>query len=256
MNYLSRDEWLGRILNEPTYAVKYTTVVSSAAGEGSATGFPSFVEIEEIRRKELRSFFYVKVPTSEVPNVALFESVGFHLIDTNVTLTKHLDVSGEESQPNNAYSIGPAQEDDLEDVSTLAGSAFEYSRFHLDPQISKALAQNIKREWARNFFLGQRGDHMVVCRHKGVVIGFVLLLQPLPSELVIDLIAVNAGFRSKGIGRLMLEHVSANFRGVKTIVVGTQVCNVGSLALYQKCRFFITSSSYVLHGHFRQDGNR
>lgn len=254
MSYLSKDDWIGSILSIPTYRVKYELAMNAAIATESRGSFPVTAAIEEIRREEERCFFYVKVPSNAIPSIGLFESIGFRLIDTNVTLKRK--ISGEKacSEIDRSFTVGPAQAGDLEGVGELAASSFEFSRFHLDPQISKGMAQQIKREWARNYFLGRRGDHMLVCRYNGMVAGFVLLLQPSDGELVIDLIAVDSSFRGKGVGGSMLEYVFGNFPTAKEITVGTQVCNIPSLALYQKCNFYITSSSYVLHGHFKADG--
>ena len=47
-------------------------------------------------------------------------------------------------------------------VRALAKKCFQIKSFYKDPKISNKIACKIKEEWARNFFLGKRGNWMVI----------------------------------------------------------------------------------------------
>jgi ribosomal protein S18 acetylase RimI-like enzyme len=69
------------------------------------------------------------------------------------------------------------------------------------------------------------------------------------SVLVIDLIAVRARTVGRGLATAMIRHAARTCGKPDKLRVGTQVANVGSLALYQRMGFENHRSPYVLHFH-------
>jgi GNAT superfamily N-acetyltransferase len=140
--------------------------------------------------------------------------------------------------------IKPGEEDA---VLAIAGSAFRYSRFHLDPQVGLDLAHLVKREWIANYVKRVRGDALLVARDGGRPIGF---LAPIMAHdtAVIDLVAVATDAHGKGAGSALCAAFANRYRGMPRIV-GTQVANVPSVRLYTKLGFALSKSSYVLHLH-------
>jgi GNAT superfamily N-acetyltransferase len=138
-------------------------------------------------------------------------------------------------------------------VEAIAGSAFRYSRFHLDPQIPKSLADKVKAVWAGNWFAGQRGDGMVVAEDAGQVAGFLQLLWSGEQCLVIDLVAVRPQSARKGLSRAMIGFAQANGTGdarrAAGMIVGTQAANVPSVRLYESLGFRLRQTKFVLHHH-------
>jgi ribosomal protein S18 acetylase RimI-like enzyme len=137
---------------------------------------------------------------------------------------------------------------DRQAVEDIARKSFLYSRFHLDPAFSRAVADRIKAEWAGNFFHGQRGDHMVVAEVAGAVRGFLQLLQDEPERMTIDLIAVAEDVRGRGVASAMMGYAMRACRA-RTLRVGTQAANLASLRLYENLGFRVIATSYVLHRH-------
>jgi ribosomal protein S18 acetylase RimI-like enzyme len=130
----------------------------------------------------------------------------------------------------------------------VARKNFVYSRFHLDRAVPNVLADKIKAEWVGNYFLGKRGDEMVVALVDERVVGFLQLLRR-NENLIIDLIAVDASQRRKGIARDMIAYAESQYDDCSHIVVGTQVANIPSIRLYEKIGFRLRSSKYVFHYH-------
>jgi ribosomal protein S18 acetylase RimI-like enzyme len=161
-------------------------------------------------------------------------------MDTNVQLRR----SGTPLAEGPA-SVRPAKMDDAAAVRVLAAEAFIYDRFHRDPQIGHETASRLKAEWAGNYFAGRRGDRMIVAEDQQGICGFLQLLST-NNAAVIDLIAVDVRCRGKGIGRSMIALAA---KGARDMVVGTQIANLPSLALYEKLGFQFASASYVLHLH-------
>ncbi len=174
--------------------------------------------------------------------------MGFRLVDTNVQLTRvAAPLKGSRGR------CRFARPDDEPAVRGIAGSSFTQSRFHLDPEIPNATADRLKASWAGNFFTGKRGDWMVVAEEAGEVCGFLQLLRKSSECLIIDLIAVAKEQQGKGLGKEMIAFAAhACLKQPAAMLVGTQIANFGSLALYTRLGFEISSASYVLHLHQRE----
>lgn len=200
-------------------------------------------------QKPDQCFVFSKVSPVEVESIALLESAGFNLVDTNVTFSKSLGDSFQQASTGEVVVEGAVQED-CEAVCKVAYDSFIYSRFHLDPHIANEVANVVKREWVRNYFKGKRGEHMVVARVKGEIAGFVQILER-DRVFIIDLIAVGASFRGMGIARSMIAHCLNRYKDFSMARVGTQIANTASMNLYLKCGYKLESAKYIFHYHSR-----
>lgn len=161
-------------------------------------------------------------------------------MDTNIQLTRPAG-----TVPGQRAPVRFAKPDDAPPVKALAATAFVYGRFHCDPEIGHETAAKLKAEWAGNYFSGKRGDRMIVSEDDQGIGGFLQLLT-IGDETVIDLIAVDARCRNKGVARSMIALAAGDGRPMR---VGTPVANTPSLALYEKLGFRLATASYVLHLH-------
>jgi ribosomal protein S18 acetylase RimI-like enzyme len=192
------------------------------------------------------------VPTTEVSASMYLQDLGFYTVDTALMLERPR-IEWHTVDPRVRF----ARPEDRAGVKKVAGNAFVYSRFHLDPAFPKYLADRIKRVWAENYFEGTRGDGMVVAERAGSVVGFAQLLwsETTPGVIVIDLIAVAKQASRQGLARAMISYAAANGTGDSQrpigIRVGTQAANVPSVRLYETLGFRVTQSRFVLHHHGR-----
>jgi ribosomal protein S18 acetylase RimI-like enzyme len=229
---LQRDAFLSEIIGRPSFRVELPRPADDDAA------------LDAIRTAQRQPvFLYAKLPTDAPASVARLEELGFHLVDTNVTLER--DAGGLAAPPGKTR---PARPGDRLAVMALAAAGFTYSRLHLDPAVPREAADRSRAEWAGNFFAGSRGDHMIIAESDGAVAGFAQLLGPCEGITTIDLIGVAAGFRRRGIARALIA-ASAGIAGARTMRVGTQIANTPSLRLYEALGFRIVASHYVLHYH-------
>jgi ribosomal protein S18 acetylase RimI-like enzyme len=237
------DTWLSEIMGRPAFRVD---------GSGDAGAVASH------RRT---GFYFAKVATDHIADVHALSLLGFTVVDTNVTF----ELQREPELLAGGPDIGELRDDEAEAVLEIAGSAFRYSRFHLDPQIEGELAHRIKREWIRNYTLRKRGDALLVARAGGKPVGFLAALRTNPhapatpsagkladaqtsGTAVIDLVAVATDANGRGIGSALTAAFAHRYRAMPRIV-GTQVANVPSIRLYTKLGFALARSQYVLHLH-------
>ena len=225
---LSFDPWLSGLLGKPSYHLPTHASPHGEPLRELAAG-PAFVD--------------AKVPTGDLAEVRRLESSGFRIVDVNVQLA-----ADTQSIPRlDRSEVGLANASDEDGVAALAEKSFIFDRFHADPLTSPA-AGPIKREWARNFFRGERGAWMVVARQHTDVIGFLQLLRG-EANLVIDLIAVNDAMRGQGLGRAMVSFAARFCGPFEYVTAGTQISNAPSLRLYECLGFTVHSSQYVMHCH-------
>ncbi len=191
-------------------------------------------------------FAYAKLDVNEVDRLSMLTDAGFHVVDTALTFDGA--ISG-----TSGSRVRFARPEDRLQVSRIAGSAFRYSRFHLDPRVPAGVADAIKSSWAANYFAGKRGDGMVVAERGGKVAGFLQLLCEPQGRLIIDLIGVDPALQGQGLGREMILHAARHGIGDEripsTITVGTQAANTPSVRLYESLGLRLRSAQYVAHHH-------
>ncbi len=191
-----------------------------------------------------RRFIDAKVSTSAVATAQRLESLGFRIVDTCLGFDKPLLKSTTEIS-----GVRFARDDERAAIERIAADCVVYSRFHLDPSIDPAAAARVKAQWAGNFFVGKRGDHMVVAESEGSATGFLQLIAGAEKTLIIDLIAVTPPVRGRGLASAMIRFAERELAGFERVFVGTQASNAPSVRLYEKLGFCLCESQYVLHFH-------
>jgi ribosomal protein S18 acetylase RimI-like enzyme len=192
------------------------------------------------------SFVDAKIEVDRLDAVAALQASGFLLVDTNVVL--ELLRPPPRASVTAGVTVRDAQPGDAAEVRTVARSSFAFSRFHLDPQVPKATADELKAEWVGNFFTGARGDHCAVAVDPLGPCAFLLALTPRLDEVVIDLVAVASRAQRQGVGAALVRHIWEAAEP-KRVTVGTQLANVTSLRFYESLGFRMRSASYVFHRH-------
>ncbi len=228
-----RDIFLEEILGIPSYRVQKPLKLNS----------------DQFAKTLGKSFLYAKTSCSNQAELSHLETLGFQVIERNVTLKQEVGYDFEIGSDQNArYRIGKAKADDRKYVEEIARKNFTFDRFHLDPKISNIFADEIKKQWSGNFFLGKRGDSMVVASEKNRPVAFLLLLFG-QKEIIIDLIAVDSKHRNNGLAKKMINFSKSNNGFSKNFLVGTQASNIPSLKLYKKMGFQKINTQMVLHYH-------
>jgi ribosomal protein S18 acetylase RimI-like enzyme len=235
-----KDAWLSKVLGREAYTLTLTAALLEAAtGKHSQ----SYTHFRELQAKPV--FMTAKVAVTDRAGAQFLQEHGFRLIDTNLKFEKRAETPTAVSGDCVLRFAEPADRDAVMD---LARRNFVFTRFHLDELIPKTTADEIKAQWAGNFFSGQRGDRLVVAVLDKKVVGFTLLLLPNNAETVIDLIAVDGAHRRQGIAAEMIAFVESQFARSQ-IAVGTQVANLPSVRLYEKLGFHLAEAQYVFHFH-------
>ncbi len=234
------DAWLSSIFSYPVYQVEGQTFAVNECSDLAE-------QIQTLKQQPV--FLFAKISTGNAQGIHFFEKLGFHLIDTAVNFEKQISST---IKPSGRSALQFAESPDESGVCELARQNSRTSRFHLDPLISRTIADEIKTEWVRNFFKGKRGEKLILALDNNQIVGFLQVLRPQKNEIVIDLIATSQDHRRKGIASDMIAFTESHYaKECSKIRVGTQISNVPSIKLYQKLGFEICSSQYIFHFHNR-----
>lgn len=188
------------------------------------------------------AFVTAKRPAEDVDGCSALADAGFRLVDTNLLF------EGPMPQAGDSANARPARPDDRDAVAAVAGTAFRFSRFHLDPRIPDDIADATRAAWAANFFAGARGDAMIVATDADDrPAGFLQLLCG-TDALTIDLIAVAADARGRGLGAAMVS-AGCGAHPAPLLRVGTQAANTHSARFYEGLGLRLAAASYVFHWH-------
>ena len=233
-----KDEWLSEQIAKSVYQLKVNDLLED-----------NFTQDWKVFKKcHIKEDYFVfsKISTNSVNIWQCLEKANFKLIDTNVKFELNNNKLSEKQQHND-IEICFAEKKHQHAVGKIARDNFLYSRFHLDPLIDNDIANQIKQNWAKNYFFGKRGNEMVLALVHNEPVGFLQLIIK-EKELFIDLIGVDKIAQGRGVASSMIQFASTNIKS-SCIKVGTQIGNLPSIKLYQKLGFVLTESDYVFHYH-------
>lgn len=237
MAYLHSDKMFTEIMARPAYRLEVTPELLA---------LPVLAQAEALEvLNQSPSFAYAKVEPNDLPALRFLYDRNFDLVDTSTSFDKPLEAG---QALVGQSQIRFATPEDAEQTMTVARSSFRYSRFHQDPQIEPAIANEIKAVWAGNYFTGQRGQAMILGMVDGRVAGFLQLLYK-GDTLVIDLIAVGNDYRRLGIGRDMIAFAQTHCPPHAKMSVSTQLANIPSMRLYEAMGFRFSSAQHIFHYH-------
>lgn len=175
--------------------------------------------------------------------VNVMEITRFREIERLVSFERPLSPADGDPLPDGIRLGGP---DDAEACADIAGRCFSFDRYHADPMLDDAAADESKRAWARNNLTG-RGDAAFIAEFRGRVMGFNLCLRG-EDWALIDLIAVAPEAQGLGLGKALVQAAIRHYAGMVPVMrVGTQTTNEASMAIYAANGFTKTDEMVTFH---------
>ena len=236
-----QDQWLTQVLQRDVYRLFVDVNLIRKAKDKTSREYKLLTELQSGL-----VFIYSKVTPQDLAAVSFLESRGFNLIDTNITFDKPIVPMHNFTSASTIRFSAPR---DRNQAVELARKSFVCSRFHLDSAFTREAADTIRAEWIKNYFIGSRGDALIVAAEDEMIVGFLLLIYGKDGSLIIDLIAVEETQRRKGIATDMIIFAESQCPGFTRISVGTQLANTPSIRLYEEKGFKLVTSQYTFHYH-------
>jgi RimJ/RimL family protein N-acetyltransferase len=197
--------------------------------------------LDDCREAEVRHLS-ARVDTGDFTTIHALEEAGFELIDGIQTFGILLNGSHASAPPGTRLF----EERDLPEVLEIGRTAFTFDRFHADPALLPAVANQVNESWTRNCCLGIAADAVVVAEEEGRVASYVTCRADREaSRGIIILVATAEWARGRGGGRraslAALHWFSA--QGLNSVEVGTQLRNIPAARLYESLGFRLIRTS-------------
>ncbi len=200
--------------------------------------------LANLRGKIKLAYWFVD-PKDKISNEAAKENGGF-LLDRKTTYLRSVPRKMVSKKDSHIKSIlgRPLNRE----LCLLALEAGEHSRFKLDPNCDGSEFEKLYIEWIRKSLSGEIAKDVLVYREKGRQVGFITLGEK-GGRCNIGLIAVSPEFRTKGIGKKLIESSlkKAGGWGYRKMDVVTQGDNIAACKFYEQLGFKLESVVNVYH---------
>lgn len=197
--------------------------------------------LDECREAGIRHLS-ARVDTGDFTSIHALEEAGFELIDGIQTFGLSLD-GNHASPPSGTRLFEPS---DLPQVLEIGRTAFIFDRFHADPALSPAVADQVNESWTRNCCLGLAADAVVVAEDESRVASYVTCRADREaSRGTIILVATAEWARGRGAARRASSAALHWFstQGLQSVEVGTQLRNIPAARLYEGLGFRLIRTS-------------
>lgn len=183
-----------------------------------------------------------RVSSGDLSTIHVLEEAGFELLDGIQTLLMLLDGFRTPAPPGTRLF----EPGDLPQVLEIGRTAFIFDRFHADPALTSAVADQVHESWTRNCCLGTAADAVVVAEQDGRVASFVTCRADGEKGIIV-LVATAAWARGRGAARRASLAALHWFAGeeLKVVEVGSQLSNVPAVRLYQDLGFRLAGTSFT-----------
>lgn len=214
-------------------------VTSSAWRNRPAALFRQALHAMAVRGIDLAA---VRIPADDAAAAQAWREAGAVEIEHLVTLACPLD----QAARTRPAAVALADAHDVDACAEIGRRAFQYDRFHADRRIPRQGADNLKAEWMRNNCQG-RADAVLVIRSEGRAVGAICCLVS-GDDAVIDLVGVLPEAQGRGYGAQLVRSALSHYSGrARRMLVGTQVGNAPSLAMYRRAGFSPLSEKITFH---------
>ncbi len=178
--------------------------------------------------------------------------LGAYHVDTKVTYNKSLNC--QQKYPSGTSENPPVVVRSYfgsctEELKSLALDAGQYSRFNCDSRFPKDKYVALYHKWIERSVNREIAQEMLVASVDDVIVGFVSLSSVDNNQGSIQLIVVNALYRGRGIGAMLLAKAIEWFQEQEYhgCSVATQERNTAACALYESLGFKRQSAQFVFH---------
>lgn len=195
-----------------------------------------------------------RCPTSDLKTAQELERRGFLLMDTLVYYEHNLHLTNVIVHDEKIIIRGilPGE---AEDVRTLATESFKGYRghYHADSRLDVHQCDAVYTDWAYNSCISKNfANEVLVAVLDDEIVGFATLRINDPKESEVVLNGVLPKTQRMGIYRMLIENslIWSSRRGMKRIIISTQITNIAVQKVWVRVGFQPTSSFYTFHKWF------
>jgi RimJ/RimL family protein N-acetyltransferase len=189
---------------------------------------------------------------------ALYERAGFSLVEFSLVATLSR-LESELLPPPSQFALRKALPEDHVSIYQIAGTVFQFGRYHTDPRFPRHLANARYVHWMSNALSGSNpNDFVFVLGQPGEVVGFMdVVICDGRADLRLGAVdpSKNLGFSGAGLS-LYVESVRAALDlGAKSVTTKIASANTRVLNVFSRLGFRFSKPEVVLHWHAPNSSN-
>lgn len=189
---------------------------------------------------------------NNMPVTTLFERAGFSLVEFSLVAT-FSRLESELLPPPSQFALRNALPEDHLSICKIAGTAFQFGRYHTDPRFPRHLANARYVHWMRNALSGSNPNNFVfVLGRPGEVVGFMdVVICDGRADLRLGALdpGKDLGFSGAGFS-LYVESVRAALElGARSVTTKMASANTRVLNILSRLGFRFSKPEAVLHWH-------
>ena len=144
--------------------------------------------------------------------------------------------------------VAQADEDDLSVLTSLAGQAFGYERYHVDPRLDSSVANLRYARWVKNSFCDPK-QRLLKIALDGQIVGMFVVENTADNTAYWHLTAVHPDFQGRQLGyRAWVAMIQYHQRaGISSVCTTITARNSRVLGLYAKLSFRFTEPDMTFH---------
>lgn len=200
--------------------------------------------------REKACLVLARLNPDQVATAAALAAQGFYpvetMLDFELNLARlHIIIKHEVTR----HRLRRAVPADLAETRAIAGKAYTTDRFHLDPHLSSAKADQRYAQWIENSFRAQEPVFVLEDVEKARVIGFIQCRDKAPKVLDVCLSAVRPELQNSGVGVLMYQQLFVEHweRGYKKALTYVSSNNIRGIKLTLRYGFTVSKATQCLH---------
>jgi ribosomal protein S18 acetylase RimI-like enzyme len=222
--------WDTEILEQPVAEIRNLQVKEPSAAVRDFQVFTAWCGKHAIK------FSNCRVSHDQVVESMFLQAQGFRFIELNYHPT--MNKLQELELPDDEIIIEPAAEADRMLLAEMAGSVFQYGRFHQDPRMGVALGNRRYKTWLLNAFELPH-QQVLKCLLARETIAFFVVEYPGQKHCFWSLVGLAPGMQGRGLGNrvwrtMMRKHQQ---EGIETISTSISSHNIAVLNLYVSLAF-------------------
>jgi|ETNmetMinimDraft_33_1059910.scaffolds.fasta_scaffold11903_2 GNAT superfamily N-acetyltransferase len=207
----------------------------------------NLISIEKFLEKKIKRDFLITYKTKKRISLEIAKKYNLNFISTLFVL-RNRSLKNKKIKSDKNLIFKKAVKNDWNKVKKILSKSGT-SRIFYDKKIKKSLRETYLKKWIHNFFLGKRGNNLIICEDKKRnVLGFILLINK-KNYVVYDQVFVSRLSRGKGIGSKLMTTVNKKFCRGLPIVVGTHSLNTKAISMYKKCGYKLIKKYHYYHLH-------
>jgi hypothetical protein len=219
---------------------------------------PQFVNsLEDFSARTNAQLVSARARGDDTKSIAQLAKAGFSPVE--FSLAASLSKLQSARLSTRQVALRRAHPEDHSSLCAIAGTAFQFGRYHTDPRFPRELANARYVHWIRNALSGSNpNDYVFVLGEPGAVIGFMdVVICDGRADFRLGAVDPERSLSSPGAGFLLYaESIRAAVElGAKSGITKIAAANTGVLNIYSMLGFRFSEPEVVLHWHARNSSH-